>query len=136
MDMGMSMRAVLGSVAVCWVLLLAGCGSGTTVSTPTIATSATGGWNPPRPSGVPDETWEAIQDPATLSNVDLGTWYCHTEMKTNAQIDAKLQEYPGSYVLQLDAYYLYVEAYVEPLCEALPPLPTAKGPASVQVRRL
>jgi hypothetical protein len=62
--MAKSVKAVLGSVAVCGVLLLAGCGGSSSVT-------AESGWNPPRPSSVPDETWEAIEDPATLSNVDL-----------------------------------------------------------------
>ena len=37
--MGVSVKAVLGSVAACGVLLLAGCSSGTTASTPSAATS-------------------------------------------------------------------------------------------------
>ena len=38
--MGVNVKAVLGSVAVCGVLLIAGCSSGTTASAPSVATSA------------------------------------------------------------------------------------------------
>jgi hypothetical protein len=127
--MGVNVKAVVTSVAVCGVLLLAGCGGSTSAT-------ADAGWNPPRPSGVSDETWEAIEDPATLSNFDLGAGYCQVERPTAARIDAKVQEYPGSTAVELNAYYDYVEAYVKPLCEALPPPPTTKGPASVRVGRL
>ena len=127
--MGVSVKAVLGSVAVCGVLLLAGCGGSS-------GATAEGGWNPPRPTGVPDEKWESIDDPATLSNFDLAAGYCQVDRPTSVWMDAKVQEYPGSTVDELNAYYDYVEVYVEPLCEALPPPPTTKGPASTQTRRL
>ena len=127
--MATRVKAVLGSVAVCGVLLLAGCGGSSSLT-------ADAGWNPPRPTGVPDETWEAIEDPATLSNVDLGTWYCSMDKPTSAGIATKVQEYPGSTVVELNAYYDYVEAYVKPLCEALPPPPTTKGPAAMRMKRL
>jgi len=127
MFMGVSVKAVAAFLATCGVLLLAGCGG---------SSSAETGWNPPRPSGVPNETWEAIDDPATLSNFDLGVGYCQVERPTSAGIDAKAQQYPGSTVDELNAYYNYVEVYVKPLCEALPPPPTTKGPASTQTRRL
>ena len=127
--MGVSVKAVLGSVAVCGVLLLAGCGGSSSAT-------ADSGWNPPRPSGVPDEKWDGIDDPATLSNFDLAAGYCQVGRLTATQMDAKVQEYPGSTVDELNAYYDYVEVYVEPLCEALPPPPTTKGPASTQTRRL
>ena len=127
MDMGVNVKAVLGSVAVCGVLLLAGCGG---------PSSAEAGWNPPRPSGVPDATWDGIDDPATLSNFDLAAGYCQVDRPTSAGLDAKVQEYPGSTVDELNAYYDYVEVYVKPFCEALPPPPTTKGPASTKTRRL
>ena len=128
--MAKSVKAVLGSVAVCGVLLLAGCGGSSSVT-------AESGWNPPRPSGVPDETWAAaIEDPATLSNFDLGVGYCQVERPAPARLDTKVQKYPGSTVDELNAYYNYVEVYVKPLCEALPPPPTTKGPASTHTRRL
>ena len=38
--MGVNVKAVLGSVAVCGALLIAGCSSGTTASAPSVATSA------------------------------------------------------------------------------------------------
>lgn len=38
--MGVNVKAVLGSVAVCGVLLIAGCSSGATASAPSVATSA------------------------------------------------------------------------------------------------
>ena len=127
--MGVNVKAVLGSVAVCGVLLLAGCGGSSSAT-------ADSGWNPPRPSGVPDEKWDGIDDPATLSNFDLAAGYCQVDRPTSAGLDAKVQEYPGSTVDELNAYYDYVEAYVKPLCDALPPPPTTKGPASTQTRRL
>ena len=69
--MGVNVKAVLGSVAVCGVLLLAGCSSGATVSTPSVATSA----------AVPDMSSAA---PAPMSSapaeapaaVVLATWTC------------------------------------------------------------
>ena len=125
--MGVNMKAALGSAAVCGLLLLAGCGG---------SSSAEAGWNPPRPTGVPDEKWESIDDPATVSTFDLAAGYCQVARPTSAGIDAKVQEYPGSTADELNAYYDYVEAYVKPLCEALPPPPTTKGPASVRVGRL
>ena len=128
--MGVNVKAVFGSVAVCGVLLLAGCGDSSSAT-------AESGWNPPRPSGVPDETWAAaIEDPAALSNYDLGFSYCQVERPAPVRIDTKVQKYPGATVDELNAYYNYVEVYVKPLCEALPPPPTTKGPASTQTRRL
>ena len=121
MVMGVNVKAVLGLVAVC-----GGSSSATTDL----------GWNPPRPTGVPDEKWAGIDDPATLSNFDLAAGYCQVDRLTATQMDAKVQEYPGSTVDELNAYYDYVDAYVKPLCEALPPPPTTKGPASVRVGRL
>ena len=127
--MAKSVKAVLGSVAVCGVLLLAACGGSTSAT-------ADAGWNPPRPTGVTDEKWETIVDPASLSVDMLGFNYCPAVKPTSAEVDAKVLEYPGSTVAELNAYYDYVEAYVKPLCEALPPPPTTKGPASTQTRRL
>ncbi len=127
--MAVNVKAVLGSVAVCGVLLLAGCGDSSSAS-------ADSGWNPPRPTGVPDEKWAGIDDPATLSNFDLAAGYCQVDRSTSAGLDAKEQEYPGSTALELRAYYEYVEAYVKPLCEALPPPPTTKGPAAMRMKRL
>ena len=129
MDMGVNVKAVLGSVAVCGVLLLAGCGGSSSATAEAV-------WNPPRPSGVPDATWDGIDDPATLSNFDLAAGYCQVDRPTSAGLDAKVQEYPGSTVDELNAYYDYVEVYVKPFCEALPPPPTTKGPASTKTRRL
>ena len=127
--MAVNLKAVLGSVAVCGVLLLTGCGGSSS------ATSDSG-WNPPRPTGVSDEKWESIDDPATASNFDLAAGYCQVDRLTAAQMDAKVQEYPGSTVDELNAYYDYVEAYVKPLCEALPPPLTTKGPGAMRMKRL
>ena len=69
--MGVNVKAVLGSVAVCGALLIAGCSSGTTASAPSVATSA----------AVPDMSSAA---PAPMSSapaeapaaVVLATWTC------------------------------------------------------------
>ncbi len=119
--MAKSVKAVLGSVAACGVLVLAGCGGSTSAT-------ADAGWNPPRPTGVTDEKWAAaIEDPATLSVDMLGFNYCPAVKPTSAEVEAKVLEYPGSTVAELNAYYEYVTAYVAPLCADLPTETGAKG---------
>ncbi|MFZ4386402.1 MAG: hypothetical protein ACOYOM_15840 [Chloroflexota bacterium] len=127
--MAKSVKAVLGSVAVCGVLLLAGCSSGTTVSASSVAASADAGWNPPRPTGVPDEKWATVLegDPASLPQENLADGYCQALKPEPADVDAKVQEYPGATVAEFNAYYDYVIAYVAPLCADLPTETGAKG---------
>ena len=119
--MGVNVKAVLGSVAVCGVLLLAGCGGSSS------ATSDSG-WNPPRPTGVPDEKWATVvdADPASLSEEDLAGG-CQAVKPTSDEVEAKVQEYPGSTAEEFNEYYDYVISYVPPLCAVLPPAMQVKG---------
>ena len=132
--MGKGVKAALGSVAVCGVLLLAGCGGSS-------GAVADGGWNPPRPTGVSDEKWATVvdADPASLPQEDLAG-ECDAVKPPPEEVNAKVQEYPGATVEEFNAYYDYVIAYVAPLCADLPPATGLKGrlpmPASPQVRRL
>ena len=89
--MGVNVKAVLGSVAVCGVLLLAGCGGSTSAT-------SNSGWNPPRPTGVPDDKWATVvdADPASLPGEDLADGYCRAVKPEPADVDAKALEYPGS----------------------------------------
>ena len=82
--MASNVRAVLTSVAVCGVLLLAGCGGSS-------STTADSGWNPPRPTGVPDEKWATVvdADPASLPGEDLSGAYCQAVKPEPAEVDAK-----------------------------------------------
>jgi len=125
--MGVNMGAVVGSAAVCGVLLLAGCGSGTEASAPTVAAAADAEWNPPRPTGVPDEEWATVVDPASLPLEDLDGGFCQAVKPTPAEVEANVTQYPGTTVEELNAYYDYVIAYVAPLCAVLPPTTDPKG---------
>ncbi len=118
--MGVDVRAVVGSLAVCGALLLAGC-SGSSGS------SADAGWNPPRPTGVPDEKWATVVDPASLPVEELAGGYCQVVKPAPAEVDAKALEYPGATAEEFNAYYDYVISYVAPLCVDLPPATGAKG---------
>ena len=120
--MGVNVKAVLGSVAVCGVLLLAGCGGSSSAT-------ADSGWNPPRPTGVPDDKWATVvdADPAELPDRDLAGGYCQAVQPAPDEIDAKAQEYPGATAGEVSAFYEYVLAYVAPLCDALPPATGPKG---------
>ena len=120
--MGVNVKAVLGSVAVCGVLLLAGCGGSSSAT-------ADSGWNPPRPTGVPDDKWATVvdADPAALPDQDLAGGYCQAVQPAPDEIDAKAQEYPGATAGEVSAFYEYVLAYVAPLCDALPPATGPKG---------
>ena len=120
--MGVNVKAVLGSVAVCGVLLLAGCGGSSSAT-------ADSGWNPPRPTGVPDDKWATVvdADPAALPDRDLAGGYCQAVKPAPDEIDAKAQEYPGATAGEVGAFYDYVLAYVTPLCDALPPATGPKG---------
>ena len=118
--MGVNVKAVLGSVAICGVLLLAGCGGSGNAT-------ADAGWNPPRPTGVPDEKWASVVDPASLSDEDLAGGYCQMVKPAPVEVDAKALEYPGATAQEFNAYYDYVIAYVAPLCDALPPATGPKG---------
>lgn len=125
--MGVNVGAVVGSAALCVVLLLAGCGSGTAASAPTVAAAADAEWNPPRPTGVSDEEWATIVDPASLPVEDLAGGFCQAVKPTPAEVEANVTEYPGTTVEELKAYYDYVFAYVAPLCADLPPATDPKG---------
>ena len=118
--MGVNVKAVLGSAAVCGVLLLAGCGGSGSAT-------ADAGWNPPRPTGVPDEKWASVVDPASLSDEDLAGGYCQMVKPAPVEVDAKALEYPGATAQEFNAYYDYVIAYVAPLCVDLPPATGTKG---------
>ena len=118
--MAKSVKAVLGSVAVCGVLFLAGCGGSSSAT-------AESGWNPPRPSGVPDEKWSTVVDPASLPQEELAGGYCQMVKPAPAEVDAKAMEYPGATVEEFNAYYDYVISYVAPLCAELPPAALVKG---------
>ena len=118
--MGVSVKAVLGSVAICGVLLLAGCGGSGSAT-------ADAGWNPPRPTGVPDEKWASVVDPASLPVEELAAGYCQVVKPAPAEVDAKALEYPGATAEEFNAYYDYVISYVAPLCADLPPATGAKG---------
>ena len=115
-----NVKAALGSVAVYGVLLLAGCGGSSSATTDL-------GWNPPRPSGVPDEKWVTVVDPASLPQQELAGGYCQMVKPAPAEVDAKAMEYPGATVEEFNAYYDYVIAYVAPLCADLPTETGAKG---------
>ena len=118
--MGVDVRAVVGSLAVCGALLLAGCSASS-------GSSADAGWNPPRPSGVPDEKWASVVDPASLPVEELAAGYCQVVKPAPAEVDAKALEYPGATAEEFNAYYDYVISYVAPLCVDLPPATGAKG---------
>ena len=127
--MGVNVKAVLGSVAVCGVLLLAGCGGSSSAT-------ADSGWNPPRPTGVPDDKWATVvdADPAALPDRDLAGGYCQAVQPAPDEIDAKAQEYPGATAGEVSAFYEYVLAYVAPLCDALPPATGPKGVKKVSAQ--
>ena len=118
--MGVNVKAVLGSVAVCGVLLLAGCGGSSSATAEAV-------WNPPRPTGVPDEKWASVVDPASLPVEDLAGGYCQMVKPAPVEVDAKALEYPGATAQEFNAYYDYVIAYVAPLCVDLPPATGTKG---------
>ena len=120
--MASNVKTVLGSAAMFGVLLLAGCGGSSSAT-------ADSGWNPPRPTGVPDEKWATVvdADPASLPGEDLSGGYCQAVKPEPAEVDAKALEYPGSTAQEFDAFYDYVLAYVTPLCDALPPATGPKG---------
>ena len=118
--MGVNVKAVLGSVAVCGVLLLAGCGGSSSATAEAV-------WNPPRPTGVPDEKWASVVDPASLPDEDLAGGYCQMVKPAPVEVDAKALEYPGATAQEFNAYYDYVIAYVAPLCVDLPPATGTKG---------
>jgi CspA family cold shock protein len=72
--MGVSVKAVLGSVAACGVLLLAGCSSSTTVSTPSVASSAA---VPEVSSAAPDPSAPVSSAPAEVpAEQVLAKWSC------------------------------------------------------------
>ena len=110
----------------CGAMLVAGCSSGP---------SADAGWNPPRPTGVPDEKWATVvdADPAALPVEDLAGGYCQAVKPEPAEVDAKALEYPGATVEEFNAFYDYALAYVAPLCAALPPATGAKGAKRMSV---
>ena len=120
--MASNVKTVLGSAAMFGVLLLAGCGGSSSAT-------ADSGWNPPRPTGVPDEKWATVvdADPASLPGEDLSGGYCQAVKPEPAEVDAKALEYPGATAQEFDAFYDYVLAYVTPLCDALPPATGPKG---------
>ncbi len=120
--MAKSVKAVLGSVAACGVLLLAGCGGSSSATTDS-------GWNPPRPSGVPDEKWATVVegDPAALPVEELAGGYCQAVKPESAEVDAKVQEYPGATVEEFNDFYDYLLTYVAPLCADLPTATGVKG---------
>ena len=118
--MGVNVKAVLGSVAVCGVLLLAGCGGSSSATAEAV-------WNPPRPTGVPDEKWASVVDPASLPDEDLAGGYCQMVKPAPVEVDAKALEYPGATAQEFNTYYDYVIAYVAPLCVDLPPATGTKG---------
>jgi hypothetical protein len=122
MVMGVNVKAVLGSVAVCGVLFLAGCGGSSSAT-------AESGWNPPRPTGVPDEKWATVveADPAALPVEDLAGGYCQAVKPEPAEVDAKVQEYPGATVAEFNDFYDYLLTYVTPLCADLPTATGVKG---------
>ncbi len=126
--MGVDVRAVVGSLAVCGALLLAGC-SGSSGSL------ADAGWNPPRPTGVPDEKWATVVDPASLPVEELAGGYCQVVKPAPAEVDAKALEYPGATAEEFNAYYDYVISYVAPLCVDLPPATGAKGALKLGARQ-
>ena len=124
--MASNVKTVLGSAAVCGVLLLAGCGG---------TSSAEAGWNPPRPTGVPDEKWATVVDgdPALLPGEDLAGGYCQAVKPEPAEVDAKALEYRGATVEEFNAFYDYVIAYVAPLCADLLPTTGPKGAKKMSV---
>ncbi len=126
--MGVNVKAVLGSVAVCGVLFLAGCGGSSSAT-------ADAGWNPPRPSGVPDEKWAMVvdADPASLPQEDLAGGYCQAVKPEPAEVEAKVQEYPGSTAQEFNDFYDYVIVYVAPLCADLPTETGTKGAKKMSV---
>ena len=128
--MGVNLRAVLGAVGICGVLLLAGCGGSRSATTDS-------GWNPPRPTGVPDEKWATVvdADPASLPTEELEGGYCQAVKPEPAEVDAKALEYPGATAEEFNAYYDYVIAYVAPLCAALPTATGAKGALKLGARQ-
>jgi len=86
---------VIGSLAITATLLLAGCGGSSTADAPSAAAS----WNPPRPTGVPDEDWADYgQDPATYSPEYLARACSENPPFPLAQIDQFVNGYVGSRV--------------------------------------
>jgi CspA family cold shock protein len=72
--MANNLKAVLGSVAACGVLLLAGCASGTTASTPSVASSAA---VPEVSSAAPDPSAPVSSAPAEVpAEQVLAKWSC------------------------------------------------------------
>ena len=70
-------KAVLGSVAVCGVLVLGGCSSGATASAPSVATSAA---VPEMSSAAPAPSAPMSSAPADVpAEVVLATWTCARE---------------------------------------------------------
>jgi len=67
--MGVNVKAVVTSVAVCGVLLLAGCSSGTTASTPSVASSAA---VPEVSSAAPDPSAPVSSAPAGFYDLPVG----------------------------------------------------------------
>lgn len=128
--MASNVKTVLGSAAVCGVLLLAGCGGSSSAT-------ADSGWNPPRPTGVPDEKWATVvdADPASLPGEDLSGGYCQAVKPEPAEVDAKALEYPGASAEEFNMYYNYVLAYGAPLCAVLPPAMQVKGIHKVGARQ-
>ena len=108
------------SLAAAGVLFLAGCGGSGSATVES-------GWSPPRPSGVPDEQWATVVDPASLPQEELGGGYCQMVKPAPVEVDATALEYPGATVEEFNAYYDYVIAYVAPLCAALPAASQAAG---------
>ena len=106
--MANNVKAILTFVVVCGVVLLAGCGG-------TSSASAEAGWNPPRPTGVPDAKWATVvdADPASLAGEDLAGAYCQAVKPESAE--------------EFNEFYDYVLAYVAPLCAALPLASGSKG---------
>ena len=114
------------SLAAAGVLFLAGCGGSGSAT-------AESGWNPPRPSGVPDEQWATVVDPASLPQEELGGGYCQMVKPAPVEVDAKALEYPGATAEEFDAFYDYVMAYVAPMCADLLPTTGPKGAKRMSV---
>ena len=66
-------------------------------------------------------------DPAALPVEDLAGGYCQAVKPEPAEVDAKVQEYPGATVTEFNDFYDYLLTYVAPLCTDLPTATGVKG---------
>ena len=134
--------AIIGSLAISGALLLAGCGGGSTAAAPSAAAASAASssaaepavaastgpgvgteWNPPRPTGVPEELWSSMSaDPAAMmaSPEDLAKGCKGLKPPTASDLGQFVEMAPGSNLQEWTDFYDYLIAYVTPLCASAP----------------